>query len=109
MTDMQPDFMMRAIRPDDVPLVKASGKHCVYLTGNGVPLPQDWVSVPEELRYIRVFHQLGCRMMHLTYNRRYRSFGVADGIRSCGRFGEADRHQSRCRLVRKRACPEQVG
>src|SRR5690606_36831437 len=32
--------------------------------------PQDWVSVEEELRYIRVFFQLGIRMLHLTYNRR---------------------------------------
>ena len=87
MTDMQPDFMMRAIRPDDVPLVKASGKHCVYLTGNGVPLPQDWVSVPEELRYIRVFHQLGCRMMHLTYNRRNM---IGDGCTEPANAGLSD-------------------
>lgn len=70
MTDMQPDFMMRAIRPDDILRVKESAKHCVYLTGNGVPLPGDQISIQEELRYISVFHQLGCRMMHLTYNRR---------------------------------------
>jgi len=42
----------------------------MYLTCNGVPLPQEWVSVEDELRYIRVFFQLGCRMMHITYNRR---------------------------------------
>jgi membrane dipeptidase len=31
---------------------------------------QEWVSVPDELRYLRVFFQLGIRMMHLTYQRR---------------------------------------
>ena len=49
---------------------KKQNKHCLYLSGNGVPLPQDWVSVEEELRYVRIFFQLGIRMMHLTYNRR---------------------------------------
>jgi membrane dipeptidase len=35
-----------------------------------VPLAADFNSVPEELRYIRLFYQLGIRMMHVTYNRR---------------------------------------
>ena len=35
-----------------------------------MPLPQEWESVRDELRLIRIFHQLGIRMMHLTYNRR---------------------------------------
>ena len=42
----------------------------MYMMCNGVPLPQAWVCVEEELRYIRTFFQLGCRMMHITYNRR---------------------------------------
>ena len=69
-TDMMPEFLTRAVRPDDVVRAKQEGKHCMYLTGNGVPLAQDWNSVEEELGYIRVFFQLGIRMMHLTYNRR---------------------------------------
>jgi membrane dipeptidase len=33
-------------------------------------MAQDFVSLEEELRYIEIFFQFGCRMMHLTYNRR---------------------------------------
>ncbi|MCZ6678942.1 MAG: membrane dipeptidase [Candidatus Poribacteria bacterium] len=69
-TDMMRDFVCRAVTSDDIVAAKAQNKHCLYMTGNGVPLPQDWGSVEEELRYIRVFFQLGIRMMHLTYNRR---------------------------------------
>jgi len=68
--DLLRPFLRRAATPDDIVQTKKDGGHCFYLTCNGVPLPQDWVSVEEELRYIRVFFQLGCRMMHLTYNRR---------------------------------------
>jgi membrane dipeptidase len=35
-----------------------------------VPLAQRWDSTEEELGYVRLFYQLGIRMMHLTYNRR---------------------------------------
>ena len=69
-TDIMRDVVRRAATPDDIAAAKADGSRCLYLTGNGVPLPQDWVSVEEELRFIRIFFQLGCRMMHLTYNRR---------------------------------------
>ncbi|MCK5271507.1 MAG: membrane dipeptidase [Sedimentisphaerales bacterium] len=69
-TDMMRDFIFKAVTPDDIVAAKKQNKHCLYLSGNGVPLPQDWVSVEEELRYIRIFFQLGIRMMHLTYNRR---------------------------------------
>jgi membrane dipeptidase len=31
---------------------------------------QEWESVRDELRFIRIFHELGTRMMHVTYNRR---------------------------------------
>jgi membrane dipeptidase len=77
-TDMMRDFVSKAVTPDDVIQAKKENRHVLYFTGNGVPLPQDWVSVNEELRYIRVFFQLGIRMMHLTYNRRNK---IGDG---CG-------------------------
>lgn len=64
------DHVSQAVQPDDVAAAKRAGRHCVYMTGNGVPIKQDWTSVPGELGYIRVFFQLGVRMMHLTYNRR---------------------------------------
>ena len=69
-TDMMRDFVFKAVTPEDVVKAKKEKKHALYLTGNGVPIPQNWVSPEEELRYIRVFFQLGIRMMHLTYNRR---------------------------------------
>ncbi len=69
-TDMMRDFVCRAVGPDDIVAAKKQNRHCLYFSGNGVPIPQDWVSAEEELRYIRVFFQLGIRMMHLTYNRR---------------------------------------
>lgn len=69
-TDMMPEFVAKATRPDEIPAAKKQGKHCLYFSGNGAPLTQHWVSVEDELRYIRVFYELGIRMMHLTYNRR---------------------------------------
>ena len=69
-TDMLPQLMARVVRPADIEAAKAAGKICRYMTGNGIPLAGDQNNVAEELRYIRVFFQLGVRMMHLTYNRR---------------------------------------
>jgi membrane dipeptidase len=62
--------LIRAALPEDIEAAKKLDHHCLYLTGNGVPLPQRWVSVEEELGYVKLFFQLGIRMMHLTYNRR---------------------------------------
>jgi membrane dipeptidase len=69
-TDMLKGFVSKAAVPDEIVAAKREGRHCLYLTGNGVPLTQQWVSVEDELRYLRVFFQLGIRMMHLTYQRR---------------------------------------
>lgn len=69
-TDMLRDFIGKAVKPEDIIQAKKDNRHVLYFSGNGVPLPQEWISVEEELRYISVFFQLGIRMMHLTYNRR---------------------------------------
>ncbi len=69
-TDALRGFVSRAATPDDIEAVKKAGKHCLYLTGNGVPLNQRWATVEDELKHVRVFFQLGIRMMHMTYNRR---------------------------------------
>jgi len=87
LTDMMDGFLLRAVKPDDIVAAKEQGKHCLYLMCNGVPLPQDWVSEEEELRYIRVFFQLGCRMMHLTYNRRNM---IGDGCAEPANAGLSD-------------------
>jgi membrane dipeptidase len=68
--DMLRVGLRRAALPEDIEQTHQAGEHCLYLTGNGVPLPQHWVSVEQELGYVRLFFQLGIRMMHLTYNRR---------------------------------------
>jgi membrane dipeptidase len=68
--DMLRDFLVRAAVPDDIEAARKAGKSCLYLTGNGVPLAQRWDTVEDELSYVRVFFQLGIRMMHVTYNRR---------------------------------------
>lgn len=82
-TDMMRQNVCKAILPDDILTAKKEQRHALYFTGNGVPMPQDWVSVEEELRFIRTFFQLGIRMMHLTYNRRNM---IGDG---CGEASDA--------------------
>jgi len=68
-TDLLRDFCARAAYPDDILAAKKEGHHCLYFSANAVPLMQHWVSVEEELAYIRILFHLGIRMMHLTYNR----------------------------------------
>jgi len=82
-TDMMPDFVAKAATPEDIVAAKEAKRHCLYFSGNGVPLRQHWVSVEDELRYIRIFFELGIRMMHLTYQRRNM---IGDG---CGEKSDA--------------------
>jgi membrane dipeptidase len=86
-TDMLKAHVAKAAVPEDILATKEGGKHCLYLTGNGVPLTQQWVSVEDELRYLRVFFQLGIRMMHLTYQRRNM---IGDGCGEPGNAGLSD-------------------
>lgn len=85
--DMLKETLVRAGRPEDIEQAQAAGRHCLYLTGNGVPLPQLWNTVEEELGYVRIFYQLGIRMMHLTYNRRNM---LGDGCGEPGNAGISD-------------------
>jgi len=87
LTDMMKDFIIKAATPDEIEAAHKAGKRALYLTGNGVPLRQHWVSVPDELRYIRIFFQLGIRMMHLTYNRRNM---IGDGCAEPANAGLSD-------------------
>lgn len=86
-TDMMRDFLTKAATPEDIVAAKAQGRRCLYLTGNGVPLTQQWVSVEDELRYLQVFFQLGIRMMHLTYQRRNM---IGDGCAESSNAGLSD-------------------
>ena len=69
-TGLAPDVCAKAARPDDIVAAKRANRHCLYFTTNGVPLHQRWDNVRDELQHIRIFQELGVRMMHLTYNRR---------------------------------------
>jgi membrane dipeptidase len=69
-TDLLRPELSKVTTADEVLAVKKAGQVALCFTGNGVPLPQQWESVRDELRLIRIFHSLGIRMMHLTYNRR---------------------------------------
>jgi len=86
-TDMMPDFLVKAPSPDDIVAAKRDQKHCFYLSLNGVPLAEDWISLEEELRYIQTFFQFGCRIMHLTYNRRNM---IGDGCMETANAGLSD-------------------
>lgn len=85
--DMLRGTLVRATLPADIEAAHEAGKHCLYLTGNGVPLPQQWTTVPDELSYIRLFFQLGIRMMHVTYNRRNM---LGDGCAEAANGGLSD-------------------
>ncbi len=86
-TDVLGDFVRKAVTPDDVLKAKREGRHCLAFSGNGVPIAQQWVSVEEELSYVRIFFQLGIRMMHLTYNRRNM---IGDGCAEPANAGLSD-------------------
>jgi membrane dipeptidase len=86
-TDLMRDRVFRAVTPDDIVTAKQSGRHCLYMSSNAVPLPERWASKEEELGFIRIFFQLGIRMMHLTYNRRNL---IGDGCNETGNAGLSD-------------------
>lgn len=86
-TDQLRPRVRRAVNAADIEQARAQQAHCLVMTGNGVPLAQRWDTVEEELGFIRVFHQLGIRMMHLTYNRRN---VLADGCAEPANGGLSD-------------------
>jgi membrane dipeptidase len=69
-TDLMKPALSKVVTVDEIMAVKKAGTVSLCFTGNGVPLRHEWQSVRDELRYVRIFHELGIRMMHLTYNRR---------------------------------------
>ena len=52
-----------------------------------MPLPGEQATVEQELRFISQFFELGCRMMHLTYNRRN---PIGDGCAEPANAGLSD-------------------
>jgi membrane dipeptidase len=86
-TDLMRDFVAKAAVPADVEAAKASGRHALYMTGNGIPLTQEWNTKEDELAYVKIFFQLGIRMMHLTYQRRNM---IGDGCGETSNAGLSD-------------------
>jgi membrane dipeptidase len=86
-TDLARDCCAKAVLASEVEDAKKRGAHCLLFSGNGVPLRQEWESTRDELRLIKIFHQLGIRMMHLTYNRRN---PIGDGAGEPGNGGLSD-------------------
>lgn len=69
-TDGLKPGLSKVTTAEEIQALKKAGHVGLCFTGNGVPLRQEWGSTRDELRLIRIFHELGIRMMHLTYNRR---------------------------------------
>jgi membrane dipeptidase len=76
-------LLVKGTHPDHILAAKKENKGCLVLTANAVPLKQQWATVDSELSHLRLFYQLGIRMMHLTYNRRN---PIGDG---CGEKSDA--------------------
>jgi membrane dipeptidase len=69
-TDLGAPALRKVLTADHAAQVKADGAVSLCFTTNGVPLRQHWKNTRDELRLVRLFHELGVRMMHVTYNRR---------------------------------------
>ncbi|MDA0337920.1 MAG: membrane dipeptidase [bacterium] len=87
LTDHMRDFVTRAAFPDDIERARAAGRRSIVQTCNGIPLAGEGLTMAAELRYVRLFFELGCRMMHLTYNRRNL---IGDGCAEPGDAGLSD-------------------
>lgn len=70
LTDQMPDFVTKVVDANSLIDAHKHNTRCIALTLNGVPLAGTQTLIQEELQYIKVFAQLGVKMMHLTYNRR---------------------------------------
>lgn len=87
LTDAMPEFLQRVVSVEGILQAKAEGKRALCLSGNGVPLTGNTLTVQDELRTLQVFTNLGVRMMHLTYNRRNL---LADGCAEQSNAGLSD-------------------
>lgn len=68
--DSMPELLRKVNSVADIRQARVEGKYSFCLTTNGVPVADDYIDVADAMQYIRVFAQLGVKMMHLTYNRR---------------------------------------
>ena len=94
-TDRMRDKFPKAVTADEIVAAKRAGHQAIMLTTNGVPLVQQWLNTRDELRFIRVFAEMGVRMMHITYNRQNPLGGgcgeaVDGGLSDFGRMAVAE-------------------
>ena len=68
--DRMPDIVQKATHPDDVRKAKEEGRHCQFISLNGLPGGFNVGDLDAGLRMVDTFYHMGCRMMHLTYNLR---------------------------------------
>ena len=69
-TDLGAPALRKVLTVEHAAQLKKDGAVGLCFTTNGVPLRQQWKTSRDELRLIPLFHELGVRMMHVTYNRR---------------------------------------
>jgi len=95
LTSVLNDIYTSAWSPDCITDAKKHDKRCLYFSNNGVPLPEDWTDMEDQMRLLRRFFLLGYRMMHLTYNRRNM---LGDGCAETADGGLSDfgRHAVAC-------------
>ena len=67
--DRMPEQFQKATTSEDVRQAKAEGRHCQFISLNGVPGLHE-VEPDAVLDMVDNFYHFGCRMMHLTYNLR---------------------------------------
>ncbi|MFV0415219.1 MAG: dipeptidase [Chthoniobacterales bacterium] len=87
LTGAMPEVLVRAVTVEGIRKAHAERRRVLCLTGNGVPLSGNTHTAQDELRYLRIFSNLGVRMMHLTYNRRNL---LADGCAEPANGGLSD-------------------
>jgi len=68
--DVLGDKLIKALNVKDILRAKNDRKLCLVWSLNSPPVLLNWVDVRDQLDRIDVYHRLGVRMMHLTYNRR---------------------------------------
>ncbi|NOZ19910.1 MAG: dipeptidase [Planctomycetes bacterium] len=68
--DMLSDTLVKAVTVKDIRRAHTEGKLCLVWELNSPLVASRMEDGREELRWLDIFHMLGVRVMHLTYNRR---------------------------------------
>ena len=85
--DRLPDVTRKATTSEDVRLAKKEGRHCQFISLNGLPGALSFLGPDDGLNMVDNCYHLGCRMMHLTYNTRTL---IGDGCVEAANAGLSD-------------------